>query len=423
MGDVRSALYLDFDNVFSGLLKLDPVVAFQFAETPAKWLDRLRNESAVARRWLVLRCYMNPSGSVPDPRTEGARVSFFRFRSAFTDAGFEVVDCPRLSHTKNGADIRLVIDAVEALGADAHYDEFVIASGDSDMTPLLVRLRAADRGVTLMSPSDSAVVMQAVADRLIGGDDLVELIDTRVDDLEASLEIDVAATSSDGKAPTELTEDDARALFAERMTQLYEDADEPLNLASLGGRLRNELGPVTTASRWFGSGGFLRAVRALDLPRMRIEGHYVWDESRHTRPSNGSAEAAVVHPANVPEVVARVTADLKLTALTPASWTRIHSFLAAYVSTHEFNLNEITKAARDQLADDGVRINRKAPALVVQGAAYGGCPLFRQPPPTANEIAHAFVENLLARAAAADIELAQGDDVVVREWFGSPASD
>ena len=175
-----------------------------------------------------------------------------RLKSALVEAGFEVVDCPRLSHTKNGADIRLVIDAVEALGADAHYDEFVIASGDSDMTPLLVRLRAADRGVTLMSPSDSAVVMQAVADRLIGGDDLVELIDTRVDDLEASLEIDVAATSSDGKAPTELTEDDARALFAERMTQLYEDAEEPLNLAALrhdvGLKLCQEAGLTEKAS-------------------------------------------------------------------------------------------------------------------------------------------------------------------------------
>ncbi len=29
---VRSALYLDFDNVFSGLFKLDPEAAIQFAE-------------------------------------------------------------------------------------------------------------------------------------------------------------------------------------------------------------------------------------------------------------------------------------------------------------------------------------------------------------------------------------------------------
>lgn len=38
---VRAALYLDFDNVFGGLLKLDPDVAIQFAENPGSWLTRL----------------------------------------------------------------------------------------------------------------------------------------------------------------------------------------------------------------------------------------------------------------------------------------------------------------------------------------------------------------------------------------------
>src|SRR5689334_2004247 len=158
MEPVRSALYLDFDNVFGGLLKLDPKLAMRYAEEPQLWLSRLASgtQDEQPRRWLVLRCYMNPAGWVPHPDNEGGRLYFSRFRPYFTDAGFEVVDCPRLSHTKNGADIRLVIDAVEALSADVRYDEFVIASGDSDMTPLLVRLRASDRRTTILSPSDSA---------------------------------------------------------------------------------------------------------------------------------------------------------------------------------------------------------------------------------------------------------------------------
>ncbi len=105
-----------------------------------------------------------------------------------TDAGFEVVDCPRLSHTKNGADIRLVIDAVEALRADVRYEEFVIASGDSDMTPLIMRLRASDRRITLLSPSDSAVVLGAVADRLIGGEDLLDLLERTSEEPDGGLE-------------------------------------------------------------------------------------------------------------------------------------------------------------------------------------------------------------------------------------------
>lgn len=416
MGDVRSALFLDFDNVFSGLLKLDPVVAFQFAEAPERWLLRLRSEVNASRRWLVLRCYMNPSGSVADPRTEGARVNFFRFRAAFTDAGFEVVDCPRLSHTKNGADIRLVIDAIEALRADAHYDEFVIASGDSDMTPLLVRLRAADREVTLMSPSDSAVVMQAVADRLIGGDDMVELIDTRVDELEASLGIEANGSAGDAGG---LSVEQARGLFAERVRQRYAEAQEPLNLASVAGHLRNELGPVTTASSWFGHGGFLRAIQALDLPGMRIEGQSMWDASRHTPPSD-EPDGSEPQGEKVPDAVQRVTMSLKVPVLSPASWKRTYECLAQHAGTHEFNLNEMTRWTRDQLAAEGLPVNRQAPSLVVRGSAYGGTPLFRDPTPTTDEIAVAFVTNLLGRATAAELDLSLDDESAIKAWFGHP---
>jgi uncharacterized LabA/DUF88 family protein len=35
------------------------------------------------------------------------------------------------------------------------YDEFVIASADSDFTPLLQRLRAADRRTTLLATFDA----------------------------------------------------------------------------------------------------------------------------------------------------------------------------------------------------------------------------------------------------------------------------
>jgi uncharacterized LabA/DUF88 family protein len=99
------------------------------------------------RRWLILRCYLNPSGSVPHRGDAGTqtRLFFSGFRTSFVRAGFEVIDCPRYSGTKNAADIRIVVDAIDALADDARYDEFVIASGDSDMTPLLHRLRRADR--------------------------------------------------------------------------------------------------------------------------------------------------------------------------------------------------------------------------------------------------------------------------------------
>lgn len=43
----RAALYLDFDNVFGGLLAADPTAALVFAEKPHEWLARLADRHLV----------------------------------------------------------------------------------------------------------------------------------------------------------------------------------------------------------------------------------------------------------------------------------------------------------------------------------------------------------------------------------------
>ncbi|MDQ6715131.1 MAG: NYN domain-containing protein [Actinomycetota bacterium] len=425
MRTVGSALYLDFDNVFSGLIKLDPRLALRFAEDPAGWLSRLTTEllSDGTRRWLVLRCYMNPSGSIVHPE-DGRRITFSRFRLPFTDAGFEVVDCPRLTHTKNGADIKLVLDAAEDVRADVRYGEFVIASGDSDMTPLLVRLRAADRRVTVISPSASAVVLGAIADRLIGGDELLELLQAESMELSEDLDRpDLGAASLDGTgleaapSPSENPLDSHQALsrFEALVRERYASATAPLNLAALGSQVRGEVGAVATTSRWFGHGGFTRALQSLDLPRARMSSHYLWDSSRHEPPDESEPAA---FPSSTPDAVARVTATLRLPRLRHEAWGLIFESLAAFVSAYDFNLTEATRWARDRLVERGVEVNRKAVSVVAQGASYGGCPLYRKPAPAADEIGEAFVDNVLSRALAADLEMTEPDIEAVRTWFG-----
>src|SRR5438874_14961 len=64
------------------------------------------------------------------------------------DFGVELVEVPQSTRTgKNGADMRLVIDALELAYAREHIDTFVIASGDSDFCPLANKLRENDRFV------------------------------------------------------------------------------------------------------------------------------------------------------------------------------------------------------------------------------------------------------------------------------------
>lgn len=419
---VPTALYLDFDNVFGGLLKLDPRLALRFAEQPSLWVDRLTSQmhSAGDRRWLVLRCYLNPSGSVPHPDDSSTRLYFSRFRLPFTDAGFEVIDCPRLTHTKNGADIKLVLDAAEALRADVRYEEFVIASGDSDITPLLVRLRAADRRITVLSPSDSAEVLGAIAHRLVGGSDLLELLEAHVVPVEPPIVAD--DTSEDAPPPPApehveemLDVETARAGFAALVRELYDDATEPISLTKLAQQVRAELGPVVTASRWFGHDGFGRAVRALDLPGARMSQHEMWDSTRHTTPEGWEPSTP---RAGMPEPVARVTAELRLPPLDQVMWSVICLKLTAYVTAYDYNLTEITRWTRDRLVETGVEVNRRAVTVVVQGASYGGCPLYRDPVPTPPEIQQAFATNVINRARAADLTLSDDDVATLQSWFG-----
>ena len=72
------------------------------------------------------------------------------------DLGVELVDVPPSTRAgKNGADVRLVIDALELCYLREHIDTFVIASGDSDFCPLAHKLRENDRTVVGMAVKES----------------------------------------------------------------------------------------------------------------------------------------------------------------------------------------------------------------------------------------------------------------------------
>jgi len=424
---VRTALYLDFDNVFGGVFKIDPEAAIEFAESPGTWLAALENALTVSgpRRWLVLRCYMNPAGWVPHASAAGDRLYFSRFRPSFTQAGFEVIDCPRLSFTKNAADIRLVLDAVDAMSMIPAYDEFVIASGDSDMTPLLVRLRAADRRTTILSPSDAAEALTSVADRLIGADQVLALIQGEPPDLDEGVAVSGPVDPRSGKAAEARGDELAVALKRARdlVVGRYASADEPLNLSQLASQVSNELadnsaGGLARETRWFGSGSFAAFLMSLELEGMQLSQHYVWDSARHVAPSDKPTSAA-----DVPAPAVLLTSTFNLPRLAQDAWGAIYEALADYAATHEFNLSDATRWGRDRLVDQGIAVSRAAIGVVIRAAAFGGAPLYDTPSPTADRIGSAFVKNLLDRAAAAEVTLSDDDVLVVQKWFGGGSDD
>ncbi len=138
---VLAALFVDFDNIFISLEQQGKDIANQFAANPDRWLSWLENSltEGVERRILVRRCYLNPQ-------------SFADFRPYFIRSAFEVVDCPPLTaRGKTSTDIHLVMDVLDTLNHSTNFTEFIIFSGDSDFTPVLLRLRMHNRRTLVLT--------------------------------------------------------------------------------------------------------------------------------------------------------------------------------------------------------------------------------------------------------------------------------
>jgi uncharacterized LabA/DUF88 family protein len=131
--DLRIALFIDFEN----LVTRTGLEAATFDLQPA--LDILLEKGKVVFR----RAYAD----------------WNRFPEAtqrLHDKGVELVDVPPSTRAgKNGADVRLVIDALELAYLREHIDTFVLASGDSDFCPLAYKLRENDRSVIGMAVKEA----------------------------------------------------------------------------------------------------------------------------------------------------------------------------------------------------------------------------------------------------------------------------
>jgi NYN domain-containing protein len=165
-GHVRSALFVDFDNIYLGLQNEDPRAAEQFATHPGRWLRWLQqdlpDDSRTGRKILSRRCYLNPS-------------QFARFRPYFIRSAFEVVDCPPLTRGgKTSADIQMVMDIMDALGHVTRFEEFIILSGDADFTPVLLRLSRHDRRSVVLAAGPASAAYKAACDLLIDQDTFLE---------------------------------------------------------------------------------------------------------------------------------------------------------------------------------------------------------------------------------------------------------
>ena len=118
--ELKLALFIDFENIALGVREAK-YKTFEIA----KVLERLVEKGKIVFK----KAYADWD-------------SYAQYKRPFHEAAIELVYIPRKAYSgKNSADIRMVVDAMDLAFTKENIGMFVIASGDSDFSPLVSKLK------------------------------------------------------------------------------------------------------------------------------------------------------------------------------------------------------------------------------------------------------------------------------------------
>lgn len=377
---MKSALFVDFDNVYSGLRKLDVAIAERFARQPLEWVNWLATSLALPeharegarRRLLVRRCYLNP-------------VPFQRFRPSFNRAGFEIIDCPPMtSEGKTSTDIHMVLDVVDLLQHEAHYDEFIVFSADADFTPVLRKLRRWDRRTTVLAIGFPSAAYQASADLLIDPDAFIRDALGFADEEEvvaapaaASVPAAPPAVAAGNSAPPAAGTNGVTGPAAEFIRLAVAESSRALAAPWIAQQLLQRI-PVLSGGKWGGYGNFRNLIDRLALAPLVVSwdgGGHVWDPRRHTTPLRHAVESPDEDwgaNAAVAGTARQIHDATGQPLLTPREYAVLFDALAADIAAQPFQLSATGKRVRDRCRAAGYAISRADVSFVLQGLIFSG---------------------------------------------------
>ncbi len=409
---MKSALFVDFDNVYTQLRQLQPAAAERFARQPIEWIRWLTESLQIPdghptnqanparRRLLVRRCYLNPNW-------------YQTYRHAFLRAGFEIVDCPPVTaQGKTSTDIHMVLDIIDLLQHETRYDEFIVLSADADFTPVLRKLRRYDRRTSVLAIGFPSAAYQASADLLIDERLFIEqALGLSAEPLEvppvgaASL-LASPATAPDpvdsaavGDAPPHLPPPDhhtaahqARPATADELLQITQriaqavaQSAQPVAAGPLASRLRREWPQVL--EQWNGHGTFRPFFRSLGLD------HLVWltgsggrlaDPARHALDSAPAAEPESGADREQREALWSSHADLLAVArevcgltgaplLPPPAVRAVLQLLCEDLAQHAYEPTETARRIREQAqARHGLDVSMRDVVFILRGMQLNG---------------------------------------------------
>jgi hypothetical protein len=428
---VRTALFVDFDNVYSNLNSIDPAAGEAFATEPDRWLRWMQDDmgqvvqdipEGSGREILVRSCYLNP-------------VAFGRFRPFFMRAAFRVIDCPPLTtRGKNSADIYMVLDILDALQHRTGFDEFILLSADADFTPVMLRLREHDRRTVLLATGPSATALRSACDMVLP----LEVFLSEA--LEMSMEPHVSAAPAGfvggtglprpGLAVASGAAGQLAPVIAESTERLRErmrdqliaavaEAQAPVPMAVAAQRIQSQVGDIALQSGWGGYGTFRAFVQTALSDKLQISGPhppgYLLDPRRHEPLDTEELRAAL--PDDVADLARRVARITGIPQLPSESYRVLYDEIARLSAGGEVTeaLNAVEPQLRDACNRRGVRMTRAAVHFVMQGLNLSGVD-WRQPGQDPLRLAHAFADNVVRLCVNARMELTDDEIKRLRSW-------
>jgi hypothetical protein len=431
---VRTALFVDFDNVYSNLKALDPAAGEAFAAEPERWLRWIQEDmgqvvldvaEGAGREILVRSCYLNP-------------VMFGRFRPFFTRAAFRVIDCPPLTtRGKNSADIYMVLDILDALEHPTNFDEFILLSADADFTPVMLRLRAHDRRTVLLATGPSATALRSACDMVLPLEVFLnEALEINLEHSSVAAatvpfpragtvrKADVAAASGhagdDPPAAGDGDTDRLRERMRQELVGVMGTALAPVPMAAAAQRIRDGLGDVVLQSNWGGYGTFRAFVQTVTNESLQISGPhppgYLVDPRRH-EPLE-PAQPQVPLPEDIADLAHRVARIVGVPQLTSEAYRVLFEEIADQTPKGTVNepLNAIEPRIRTASLTRGAVIPRSAIHFVLQGLQLTGMD-WRRPGQDAAALAEAFADNVVRLCLNARMELTDDETKHLRSWI------
>lgn len=182
MDEENIAVYLDFENL---VLSADEV--YPSKEKPlllGPIIDYISSRGNIC----IKKSYADWSKQI-----------FSQYQRSLIEYGFEMIHLPATTiQGKNGADVRLAIDAMENMALFEIIDTFVIGSGDTDFLSLIQRIRSRGKKVIILGFEHSAGALIKTSssefkslDELLGAPEKESLSSDLIQEVKSSYGLDL----------------------------------------------------------------------------------------------------------------------------------------------------------------------------------------------------------------------------------------